>query len=78
MAKNTGKTSSKRGGKRPGSGRKRKYDEPTALLSARIPVSLMREIDARAEALDQNRTEYVANALRSVLRRQLSNGVPKR
>lgn len=40
-----------RGGKRPGSGRKPKYNEPTTTIAFRVPVSKVKEVKGIVKGL---------------------------
>lgn len=49
------KQATKQGGKRPGSGRKPRYDEPTDTIAFRVPVS-------KIEAIKRLVADYLKNA----------------
>lgn len=57
------------GGKREGAGRKIAHPEgATVVLTARVPESLVSQLDEYAEKLDMTRSQAVADAIRGILK----------
>lgn len=54
------------GGVRPGAGAPLKYDEPTQLISVRIPISLVKLIDNTGH----HRSDVIIQALRQALKQE--------
>ena len=48
-------------------GRPRLYDEPLAAISLRLPVSHLEQVDARARARGQSRSEYLREVIADTL-----------
>lgn len=59
-----------RGGKRPGSGRKAKYDEPTVARTYRIPASVDEGVQKQAAKDGKSTSELVTEILRRYLKRK--------
>ncbi len=57
------------GGARPGSGRKAKFAEPTQVIGAAFPRSLIEAIDSYAADHNQNRSDVLVEACRRLLKR---------
>ena len=57
----------KRGGARPGAGRKPGPEGPTSTVAFSAPVSLMEKLDALAAKREWNRSEAITEAIRSLL-----------
>ena len=58
------------GGRRPGSGRKPVHLEGvTVTVAAKVPVVLVKRLDAVAEKREWNRSEAITEAIRGLLKR---------
>jgi len=63
-------TMAPKGGKRPGAGRKSKYDEPTTVRTFRVPVSLDEKIQDQSSKREISASELITNILRRHLRQK--------
>ena len=61
------KKKSKRGGSRPGSGRKVGPGGPVTVIAASVPESLVERLDGLAEKRGWNRSQAVTEAIRGLL-----------
>jgi len=52
------------GGKRPGQGRKKKYEEVTKCLTVSLPAGMIASLDSEARAKGLSRSEVIYNRLR--------------
>lgn len=52
------------GGRRKGSGRKPKYHEPAQRVTTKIPCSIVRKLDKRADATGRSRSELIVESVR--------------
>jgi len=60
----------KHGGFRIGAGRKPKHDEDVHTVAARLPMSHVAALDAKADRLGLNRSEGILEAVRAWVKRK--------
>lgn len=63
-------TTGKRGGKRPGAGRKRLYHSPLQTVAARVDRAQLADVSARLECSESEAIRYAVDALHRYLARQ--------